>query len=245
MPDHAVVTRSVRYSSGNTELAGLFAVDERQRAKRPGIAVFHDAWGLAVAQNVKMRIRMLAELGYAVLAVDMYGAEIRPQTMQECQAQVERFKADPDLIRERALAGLRVLASQPEVDPRRLGAIGYCFGGMTVLELARAGADCAGVVSFHGLLTTARPATPGSIRTKILVCHGSEDRLAPFADVQALQQEMYAAGADCQIILYTGAQHSFANPYASNNPGIAYHPVADRRSWVAMQTFFTEVLGAV
>lgn len=229
------------YACDGVPLSGLLALDEGADRPRPGILIVHDAWGLG--ENVKMRAQMLAELGYVALCADIYGEGVRPAVIAEAQEQVTKFQADPQLLRARARAGLDTLAAHPQVDPSRLAAIGYCFGGMTVLELARAGAPCRGIVSFHGLLKTTLPARPGTIPAKLLVCTGGEDPLVPIDDVAAFQQEMREADADCQTIIYSGAKHSFANPFASDNPGIGHHPDADRRSWAAMLALFGEVFG--
>jgi dienelactone hydrolase len=229
------------YRAGDIELSGLVARDDRQAGARPGIVVVHDAWGMG--ENVKMRVRMLAELGFIALAADLYGEGNAPRIVDDARAKVEYFKSNVDALRERIVAGLDALASQRDVDPARLGAIGYCFGGTTVLELARAGADCAAVVSFHGLLKTSRPAAARSIKSRLLVCTGAEDPLVPFEDIAAFQQEMRIAGADCQTIIYSGAQHGFANPFSSKLPGISHHVDADRRSWAAMRAHFAEAFG--
>lgn len=242
MADDAVSLHSLEYRCGTTRLEGFAAVDNRQSGPRPGVVIAHDAWG--VGEHVKLRARMLAELGYVALAIDLYGDGIKPQTMNEARAQVDQLRSNPDLLRERALAGLNALAALTDVDRSRLGAIGHCFGGTTVLEMARAGVDCAVIVSFHGILTTSRPAQAGSIKSRLLVCTGAEDPLVPLNDVTAFQLEMRAAAADCQTIIYNGAQHGFANPYSSNNPGIAHHPAADRRSWMAMRNLFDEAFGS-
>jgi dienelactone hydrolase len=237
-----MTTRAVRYDCDGVELEGVFASDPGMKGPRPGVAVFHDAWG--VGANVKMRIKMLAELGYVAFAVDMFGSNIRPRTLAECRSQLDSLGLHPDLIRERAAAGLAALKGAPEVDSTRVAAIGYCFGGMSVLELARRGGECAAFVSFHGMLRTVQPAARGAIRGRLLVCHGSEDRFVPFAEVRDFQREMHLAAADCQIVTYVGAQHSFANPFASNNPGIEHHPQADRRSWEVMRLFLQEAFSA-
>jgi dienelactone hydrolase len=231
----------LRYRCRDSELTGIVVRPAEPGPPRPAILIVHDAWG--IGENVRMRANMLAELGYVALVADIYGGEAKPKVVADAQAQVDKFKADPELLRERALAGLETLGGLEGVDGARLGAIGYCFGGMTVLELARAGADCAATVSFHGLLTTSKPATPGSIRAKLLVCTGAEDPMVPMEHVAAFQEEIRVAEADCQTIIYSGAKHSFANPYASNNPGIAHHPDADRRSWAAMLALFDEAFG--
>jgi dienelactone hydrolase len=242
MVNGAITERPLPYRCGDVELAGLLFKDESRAGRRPGIIIVHDAWG--VGELMRMRGRMLAELGYVALAIDIYGGGLKPKSMDEAGAQVALFRADPQLLRDRARAGLEALARQPEVDPSRLAAIGYCFGGMTVVEMARAGVQCAAMVSFHGLLSTSMPAQPGALKTRLLVCTGAEDPLVPAADVEKFVQEMRAAGADCQTIIYSGAKHSFANPFASNNPGMGHDPLADKRSWCAMRAHFDEAFAA-
>jgi dienelactone hydrolase len=238
MSTNPISLESLRYSVNGADFTGILAVPVESAGTCAGIMVVHDAWG--VGNLVKLKIRMLAEIGYVALAVDLYGAGVQPKSLVECRAQLDRFKADPNLLRSRALEGLRTLQALPTVDARRTAAIGFCFGGMTVLEMARAGADCAAIVSFHGLLGTTQPAAPGSVKTKLLVCTGADDPMVPAADISAFVQEMRQANADCQTIIYSGAQHSFANPFASNNPGIAHDPRADNRSWLAMQNHLSE-----
>ena len=228
----------LRYQCGGGDFTGILAQPTELSGLHPGIIVVHDAWG--VGNLVKLKVRMLAELGYIALAVDLYGEGVQPKSLEECGEQLNRFKRDPDLLRARALGGLQTLKSLPNVDARRTAAIGYCFGGMTVLELARAGADCTAIVSFHGLLTTSRPAAPGSVKARLLVCTGADDPMVPAGDVNAFVQEMRDCRADCQIVIYSGAQHSFANPFASDKPGIAHHPLADKRSWIAMRNHLSE-----
>jgi dienelactone hydrolase len=229
------------YRAGDVQLSGFVARDERLSGSRPGVVIVHDAWG--VGENVKQRAAVLAELGFIALVADLYGEGNAPRVVDEARAKVEYFKSNLDVLRRRVIAALDELASQQDVDRARLGAIGYCFGGTTVLELARAGADCAAVVSFHGLLKTSKPAAPGSIKTKLLVCTGADDPMVPFEDIAAFQQEMRFAAADCQTIIYSGAQHGFANPFSSKVPGISHHVDADRRSWAAMRAHFADTFG--
>jgi dienelactone hydrolase len=243
MANDAITERPLLYRCGDAELSGILTKDDSQLGLRPGVVIVHDAWGLG--DLVKLRGRMLAELGYTALAIDMYGGRRKPKTMDEAKVQLDVFKADPKLLRARAMAGLEALARQPDVDNSRLAAIGYCFGGMTVVEMARAGAKCAAMVSFHGILTTSMPAQAGALNTRLLVCTGADDPLVPASDVDAFVQEMRAAKADCQTIIYSGAKHSFANPFASNNPGMGHDPLSDKRSWMAMQAHFAEAFASV
>lgn len=241
MANPAAELQEFTYSCGDTVLSGLLALDASHEGQRPGILIVHDAWG--IGGNVMQRAQALAGLGYVALCADIYGKGVRPSVVEEAQEQVTRFQSDPALLRARARAGLDALAAHPQVDSARLGAIGYCFGGMTVLELARDGAPCRCIVSFHGLLKTSAPARPDVIAAKLLVCTGSEDPLVPMEDIAAFQQEMREAKSDCQTIIYNGAKHSFANPFASDLPGMGHHPDADRRSWAAMLALFAEAFG--
>jgi dienelactone hydrolase len=177
------------------------------------------------------------------LACDMYGDGVAGHR-ERVLACIAELRGDPERLCGRAQAGLAVLAAQPQVDGR-LAAVGYCFGGMTVLELARAGSALAGVVSIHGSLTTTQPAQPGMVTTKILVCHGAVDPHVPFTHVTAFVEEMTRAGADWQLIVYGGAMHGFTHEQAvgAGTPGVAYHASADARSAAAMETFFGELFG--
>jgi dienelactone hydrolase len=238
VPEPSVSIEPLQYRAGEVKLSGFVARGDGPVGARPGVVVVHDAWG--VGENVKMRARMLAELGFVALVADLYGDGNAPRVVDDARAKVGYFKSNIDVLRRRIIAALEALTAQADVDGARLAAIGYCFGGTTVLELARAGADCAAIVSFHGLLTTSKPATARSVKSKLLVCTGAEDPMVPFEDVAAFQQEMRAAEADCQTIIYSGAQHGFANPFSSKVPGISHNVDADRRSWAAMRAHFAE-----
>ena len=218
------------------------AWDDAVQGKRPGVLIVHEWTG--VGDYVQMRARKLAEMGYVAFAADIYGKGVRPKTPQEAAAQAGNYKKDRKLMRARVLAGLEVLRKNPLCDPKRIAAIGYCFGGTCVLELARSGADIAGVVSFHGGLDTPTPEDAKNIKCKVLVLHGGDDPHVPRKDVEAFEDEMRAGGVDWQLVVYGGAVHSFTNPAAGNDKskGAAYDARADRRSWEAMKAFFAEIL---
>jgi dienelactone hydrolase len=237
-------TEWIEYRHGDTLLEGYLAYEDTQEGLRPGVLVAHEWWG--VNDYAKKRAEQLAGLGYIAFALDMYGKGVRTKDPREAGSLAGRFKADRSLMRARARAGLDVLSNHPLVDRERIGAIGYCFGGATVLELARSGADLAGVVSFHGNLGTPDPGDAGKIRGKVLVLHGADDPLAPPQEIAAFQDEMRNAHVDWQMVFYGGAVHSFTNPRSGNDPsqGVAYNEKADRRSWEAMKVFFSELLGA-
>lgn len=237
-----VRTEVVEYRHGDVVLEGYIAYDASQKGRRPGVLVVHEWMGHN--PYVRMRAEKLARAGYAAFALDMYGKGVRAKDAKEAAALAGIYKGDRKLMRARAAAGLHVLARHPEVDPSRLAAIGYCFGGTTVLELARSGADLRGVVSFHGGLDTPSPEDARNIRGKVLVLHGADDPFVKPAEVAAFQDEMRKAGVDWQFVAYGGAVHSFTNPDAGsdNSRGAAYDVKADRRSWEAMEDFLEEAL---
>lgn len=236
-----VKTQIVTYTQGDATLEGLLAWDDAATGKRPGVLVVHQWMG--VTDNERMRAEMLAKLGYVALAVDVYGKGVRPTSTQEAGALAGKYKGDRALLRARLVAGLEELQRHPLVDTSRIAAIGYCFGGTAVLELARSGANVAGVVSFHGALDTPAPADAKRIRGKVLVLHGADDPWVPSEQVLAFEREMRDAGVDWQLVAYGGAVHAFTQKEAGsdNSKGAAYNERADRRSWEAMRTFFSEL----
>jgi dienelactone hydrolase len=240
-PAAEVKTRVVEYRDGDTVLEGLVAWDDAGPARKPGVLVIHD-W-VGVGPYMKQRAEMLARLGYVAFAADVYGKGVRPVPPQAGEV-AGKWKADRRALRSRLLVGLAELRRQPGVDSARVAAIGYCFGGTSALELARAGADVRGVVSFHGGLDATMPAEKGAVKAKVLVLHGADDPFVPDAQVKAFQDEMRAAGADWQLVAYSGAVHSFTRPDAGDDDskGAAYDEAADRRSWEHMKVFFGEVL---
>jgi dienelactone hydrolase len=237
-----VRTGVVEYRHGDAVLEGYVAYDDSAKEKRPGVLVVHEWTGHN--PYVRMRAEKLAREGYVAFALDMYGKGVRAKDAKEAAALAGIYKGDRKLMRARAAAGLDVLARHPRVDPTRLAAIGYCFGGTTVLELARSGAGLRGVVSFHGGLDTPSTEDAKNIRGKVLVLHGADDPFVKPAEVAAFQDEMRRAGVDWQFVAYGGAVHSFTNPDAGsdNSKGAAYNATADRRSWEAMKDFLEEAL---
>lgn len=236
-----LVSRTVEYKEGDTVLEGLSVYDNAIQGKRPGVLVVHQWKGLGTYE--KKRAEMLAALGYNVFAVDIYGKGVRPQTMGEAGAQAGKFRNDRPLLRARVKAGVNVLAADERTDPKRIAAIGYCFGGTTVLELARSGAGIAGVVSFHGGLSSPTPADASNIKAKVLALHGADDPNVPPKEVAAFEDEMRQGGVDWQLVAYGGAVHAFTDWDAGNDNsrGVAYNERADRRSWEAMKQFFAEI----
>ena len=237
----AVRTEAVEYKHGNVVLEGYMAWDDAIQGKRPAVLVTHEWWGLS--DYAKMRARQLAQLGYVAFALDMYGKGVMADNAQKAGELAGALRKDRTLMRERAKAGLDVLLKHPLTDARRVAAIGYCFGGGVSLELARSGADLAGVVSFHGNLDTPNPADAKNIKGRVLVLHGAEDPSVPMKQVNDFMDEMRQAKVDYQINMYGGAVHAFTNPAAGNDParGAAYNASADHRSWEAMKVFFAEI----
>jgi dienelactone hydrolase len=235
-------TEDIDYRDGETSLSGFLAYDESFEGKRPGIVVVHEAWGLG--DHVIERAKMLAGLGYVAFAADMFGDRRQVADLPAAMALIGDLRSSPDKLRNRIGAALEVLRSLRPVDATRVAGIGFCFGGTTVLELARSGADISGVVSFHGGLETNAPADAGGITAKVLVCTGADDPMIPPAQVTAFEDEMRKAAADWQVISYGGAVHGFTNPDAGKTvslPGLAYDERTDRRSWSAMLAFFNEI----
>lgn len=204
--------------------------------------VAHEADG--IGGNVRRRCATLAELGYMTLAADLHG-EGRVLEGEAMHEALDAFRADPDRLRHRIRAALDALLAQDGVDPARTVALGYCFGGYAVLELARSGAALAGVVSFHGLLTTRAPAQPGAIRTRVAAFTGARDPIVPPADIAAFQHEMMHADADWQCTVYGQAWHSFTNigVQGSSDERMRYDPAADRQSWAAALAVVDEAVG--
>lgn len=231
-------TATIDYAHDDTVLEGYTAA---ATGPRPGILVV-PAWN-GVNDVACRRAEMLAELGYIALVADVYGKGVRPSGFEDAAREAGKYRADRPLFRARVAAGLAALRRLPGVDPARLAAIGYCFGGQAVLELARSGADILGVVSFHGALDTPNPADARNIRARVLALHGADDPHVPAATVQAFQQEMRDGGVDWQMVAYGGAVHSFTDWNAGDDTshGVAYNAKADRRSWQAMRSFLDEI----
>jgi dienelactone hydrolase len=236
-----VRTKVVEYQQGDTTLEGVVVYDDAVTGKRPGVLVVHQWKGLGDYE--KKRAEMLAKLGYAVVAADIYGKGVRPDNPKDAGAMAGKYKSDRALLRARVNAGLELLKKQPQVDATRLAAMGYCFGGTTALELARSGADIKGVVSFHGALNTPTPEDAKNIKGKVLALHGADDPFVPAAEVTAFEEEMRKAHVDWQLVAYGNSVHSFTDWGAGNDnsKGAAYNEKADKRSWEAMKTFFAEI----
>lgn len=237
-----LVEKTVEYKDGDTVLEGFHVYDDNVDGKRPAVMIIHQWTGLTDYE--KSRARQLAELGYNVFAADIYGKGIRPKPPESAKY-AGKYKGDRKLYRSRLLAGLDVLKSDSQTDPEKIAAIGYCFGGTGVLELARSGADVSGVVSFHGGLSAgeAMEAKEDEIKAKVLVCHGADDPHVPPTEVATFEGEMRNANVDWQLVSYGNAVHAFTQKMAGNDPskGVAYNETADMRSWEDMKQFFAEI----
>jgi dienelactone hydrolase len=232
-------SQTIGYRHADAELTGLVFWDDSRNQRRPGVLVVHGGAGLD--NRAKDRASGLAALGFIAFACDMYGNGVAGNR-DRVMARITELRDNPTKLCQRAQAGLQVLASHPQAKGP-FAAVGYCFGGMTVLELARSGAHLAGAVSIHGSLRTSRPAEPGTVRAKILVCHGALDPHVPMPHVDAFVEEMNRAGADYQLIVYGGAMHGFTHEAGATIPGVAYNALADARSAKAMEGFFVELFG--
>jgi len=237
----AIQSKTIEYHQGEATLEGVLVWDDAVQGARPGVLVVHQWLGLTGYE--KHRAGMLAKLGYTAFCADIYGKGIRPANTTEAGVLAVKYKSDRPLLRARVNAALDVLEQSDLVDTNRVAAIGYCFGGTTVLELARSGAPIAGIVSFHGGLDSPTPADGKNIKCKVLVCHGADDPYEKPADFAAFQNELRDAHVDWELTEYGNAVHSFTQPMAGNDnsKGAAYNEKADKRSWQAMQDFFAEI----
>ncbi|HEF4763056.1 TPA: dienelactone hydrolase family protein [Pseudomonas putida] len=243
----AIKTQEIPYQSADgTKLIGYYAYDDAIKGQRPGVVVVHEWWGLN--DYTKRRARDLAGLGYSALAIDMYGDGKNTEHPKDAMAFMQAAIKDSAASNARFLAGLELLKKQPQTNPDKVAAIGYCFGGAVVLNAARQGVPLAGVVSFHGALATNAPATPGSVKAKILVEHGALDSMVTHENVAAFKAEMDKAGADYTFVSLDGAKHGFSNPDADRlshgdhgGPDIGYNKAADEKSWADMQAFFKKI----
>jgi dienelactone hydrolase len=234
----AVVEKAVEYEVGEVRCEGWQVYDAAVEGKRPAVLIVHQWTGLSDYE--RMRARMLAELGYHVFALDIYGKGVRPPGPPASAQESAKYKTDRALYRQRLRGGLAVLLKDERTDPAKVAAIGYCFGGMGVLELARSGAEVAGVVSFHGGVDSPTPEDAKKIKGEVLVLHGDADPFVPQADVVAFEKEMQAAQVSYHLVRYPGVVHAFTQKMAGNNPakGAAYDEEADAASWKEMKVFF-------
>lgn len=239
----AIQVKPLEWRQGKQRFSGFVVYNDANNTPRPGLVMVPDWMGVTPASVDKAR--QIASAGYVVLVADVYGKGVRPKDAKAAGAQAQKMYADlPELRRRAALAveTLRAQAGKAPVDPTRIGALGYCFGGKTVLELARSGADIAGVVSFHGGLDTQLPAKRGEVKASVLVLNGAADTYVPAEHIAAVQQEMSAAGADWQFVNFADAVHCFALETA-NAPGCMYNERAAKRAFSLMNLFFHERFG--
>ena len=237
-----IQTRTIDYDDGDTVLEGLIAWDDENAKPRPGVMVSH-AWA-GRSQFEDDKAVELAKLGYTGFALNLYGKGVLGSGPDENAALMTPFLDDRPMLQKRLLLSLEAMRNQPEVDESRVAAIGFCFGGLCVLDIARTGADLDGVVSFHGLFGSPGNTPGNKIKAKILALHGWDDPMATPDSVVALGEELTAMGADWQLHGYGNTMHAFTNPDA-NDPamGTVYSESADRRSWAAMQNFLAEIFG--
>jgi dienelactone hydrolase len=239
-----IVGKEVSYKQGDTEMKGYIAYDDSIQGKRPGILVVHEWWGHN--DYTRQRARMLAELGYTAFAVDMYGNGKQAAHPREAGQFAGAVAGNMPLAKARFEAALQTLKGQDTVNADDIAAIGYCFGGGVVLNMARQGIDLDGVVSFHGSLATQNPAKKGDIKTRIRVFNGAADPMVKAEDVKAFEQEMSTAGVDYKLVNYPGARHAFTNPEADSYAKkfqlpLGYQEQADKDSWQKMQHFFKQI----
>ena len=237
-----LAARDLEYTEGGTTLDGVVVLDESRSDQRPGALVIHGGGGLD--DHARGQADRYAEVGYVAFACDMYGRGVAGDR-DRVMATLMSLRDAPDRLARRAAAALAALGGCAEVNGR-LAAVGFCFGGMAALTLARSGADLDAVVSMHGSLATTKRAGPGAVTAKVLVCHGALDPHVPMTDVAAFTEEMTTAGADWQVNVYGGAMHGFTHAHAVEGatPGVAYHAETDRRSFAAARAFLDEALAA-
>lgn len=237
-----LVTRDLEYTDDGTTLDGVVVLDDGRSDQRPGVLVIHGGAGLD--DHARGQAHRYAELGYVAFACDMYGRGVAGDR-ERVMATLMGLRDAPDRLAQRAAAGLATLSGCSEVNGR-LAAVGFCFGGMAALTLARSGASLDAVISMHGSLATTKRAEPGGVRAKVLVCHAALDPHVPMTDVVAFTEEMGAAGADWQVNVYGGAMHGFTHTHTVDGatPGVAYHAETDRRSFAAARAFLDEALAA-
>lgn len=235
-----IQTRTIDYQDGDVDLQGYLAWDDAVEGKRPGVMIAHAWAGRSDLENGKAQA--LAKLGYVGFALDNFGRGILGTNTEENSALIQPFLDDRAMLQGRLQIALEVLKGLDEVDASRVAAIGFCFGGLCVLDLARTGTDIRGVVSFHGLFGSPGNTAGNKIKAKVLALHGWDDPMAPPDQVVSLAEELSSMGADWQVHGYGNTMHAFTNPQA-NDPdfGTVYSPDADRRSWNAMQDFLSEI----
>ncbi|MBL7544441.1 MAG: dienelactone hydrolase family protein [Bdellovibrionaceae bacterium] len=235
--------KNIIYKEKNTELEGYIAETPIKKKSVPGFLIVHDWMG--ISDDNRREADHLADKGAVALAVDIYGKGVRPTSNEEAAKTAGIYKKDRGLLRERIKAAYKLLLENKKVDPKKIVILGYCFGGMTALDLGRTGADVAGIVSFHGNLDSVEAKDASNIKGKVLILHGAIDPYVPADQVAVFQKEMNDAKKDYQLVKYGGAVHSFTNKKAGSDisKGAAYNPLADARSRKQFDLFIAEVLG--
>lgn len=239
-----IVGEEVEYKDGEVTMKGFLAYDAARKDKRPGVLVIHEWWGHN--EYARKRAKMLAELGYTALAVDMYGDGQQAEHPKDAQKFVAQVTDNMDVAKSRFLAALETLKAHETTDPEQMATVGYCFGGSIALHMARFGVDLDGVASFHGGLSTDAPAKMGEVKASVLVCHGEADSFIPAEAVETFKKEMALAGVDYTFKSYEGATHAFTNPDADEHAKkfelpIAYDPEADKQSWEELEGFLERI----
>lgn len=240
----ALKEREIRYQGGGVEMRGFLVYDDSLAGRRPGVLVVHEWWGHNT--HARNRARKLAEAGYVAFALDMYGDGRQAAHPDDAKKFSSAVFSNLAQARARFEAALAVLKKQPQTDPERIAAIGYCFGGGVVLHMARMGVDLRGVASFHGSIATRTPAQPGKVKASILVLNGADDPFVTPEQITVFKKEMQAAGVDYTFVNYAGARHSFTNPAADDygkrfGLPLAYNAEADARSWKMLLAFFQRI----
>lgn len=237
-----IQTRPIEYTDDTTTLEGFLAWDDSHTSPRPAVAIAHTWCGRD--EFVCNKAKSLAELGYVGFAMDLYGKGVRGHSVEENSALMTPFIKNRALLQRRMNLSISAMQKQNEVDPEKTAAMGFCFGGLCVLDLARSGSDVKGVVSFHGLLTPADNLKEQKISARVLVLHGFDDPMAPPQTILDFGREMTQAGADWQLHAYGNTRHAFTNPAANDQKlGTVYNRTADQRSWITMRNFLNELFG--
>lgn len=240
-----IVGKQITYKGNGITMKGYLAYDDQIKTARPGVLVVHEWWGHN--DYTRKRARMLAELGYVALAVDMYGNGRRAAHPKDASKFSSEVMQNMEGMKARFLAAMNILKNNKNVDSTQIAAIGYCFGGGVVLAMAREGTPLKAVTSFHGMLATQHPAEPGKVQAKVLVCNGADDSFVSQEDISNFKQEMETANVDYKFVNYPGAVHGFTNPGATDmgkkfNISIAYNEKADKESWEDMKKLFSNTL---
>jgi len=237
----AVKTRELEYKQDSTVLQDFVTWDDAAKGRRPGVLVVHEWWGHN--EHARNSARRLAQAGYVGFALDMYGKGKVATHPKDAEAFMNEATRDPEVLVARFNAALEQLKQDPHVDPQKIAAIGYCFGGAVVLNMARAGADLDAVAIFHGMLATKTPAEKGKVKARVLAQIGADDPMIPSEQVEAFKKEMTSAGVKFEVIMYPHAKHSFTNPNAdkAGMEALAYDSEADKKSWAVMLDMFQQV----